>query len=616
MPLPPDAGTSNNPADQARGFIPPEEAAAARNAYPSGQMPWVPTTPTEVGPWAKEQAKLFASKQIQEGIERGKRIFEDKLSGATPVTVEPFPPMKEDEIEAWVKFFVLAHGYPTNAADGVRFAREFVLANCDQIGLPPEFIAASDLIQNFPDTPEEAVTWAINLGSSFLASFGVPLVDVSDASSFISASARAAVAQVAPGVPFDLFETTFDALSDGRVTSAEAKGIVIGAAGFVGAVIGQAFGLPAPLGALLGQLIVGGLSEAFGWGPDDSEKLKSAQDAAAAAAATAHSQCQDLSIALWLEYQHYWDAIAKTLDATIRQNQSWLTPEGSCLRTNGIRLFGSTTLDIIRDGAGMPLITNPAEVKKGARPKYRTYPVKMTRSCGDARGCPYLSMPMEKMLSRDKWPLAPDDLRRVPSISAGSAGCDATGALLFWGARRYVNPMHVFYAMQGKANQWVEPDTYRATELSSRNVRRWEEIVHSDYDYLSSVVGYVGTINFGTAVSECPAPAWAAFMFKSLEQAAAAVALVQRDLARTVSAATTEYGIKYHMEQAAQVNWEVATTTQKRQAARQVAAQAAGLRHAVVEAKRRGREKSDLLNYGLLAAGGAAVFGLALGSKR
>lgn len=616
MPLPADAGTSNDPTDQARGFIPPGDARSARNPYPSGQMPWVPTTPTEVGAWAKEQAKIFASKSMQDGIKRGAHIFEEKLSGATPVSVDPFPPMSESEVEAWVKFFVSGHGYPTTAAEGLRFAREFVVANCDQIGLPPEFIAASDLIQNFPDTPEEAVTWAVNLGSSFLASFGVPIVDVSDASSFISASARAAVAQIAPGVPFDLFETTFDALSDGRVTSAEAKGIVIGAAGFVGAVIGQAFGLPAPIGALLGQLIVGGLAEAFGWGPDDSEKLKSAQDAASQAAATAHAECTALSVALWLEYQHYWDAIAKTLNDSIRKNQEWLTPHGSCGRTDGIRMFGSTTLDIIRDGSGAPLVTNLADVKKGAKPKYRTYPITMTRSCSDARGCPYLSMPMERLIVRDKYPVGPADLRRVPTVETSAPGCDAMSALLFWGARRYATPMQVFYAMQGKPDQWVKPSTYHESQLTSHNAPPWEEVLHSDYDYLSSVVGYVGTINFGTAVSSCPAPAWAAFMFKSLEQAAASTALVQRDLARTVSAATTEYGIRYHMEQAAQVNWEVASAAQKRKAAREVAAQTAGLRRAVIEAKRRGREKADLLNYGLLAAGGAAVFGLALGRRR
>jgi hypothetical protein len=617
MLLPADAGTSTDPVSQGRGFIPPADAGTARNAFrqASGNLPWVPTSPAEIGNWAKEQTKVFSSREMAQKISNGARVFEQKLSGATPVEALLFSPMTEAAIEDWVKGYVAKYGFPTNSQQGIALARSFVVANCDEIGLPPEFIAAASLIEDFPDTPDEAVKWAVNLGISFLAEFGVPIVDVSDASSFISASAHAAVAQIAPGVPFELFEATFEALSDGRVTKEEAKGIVIGAAGFVGAIVGQAFGLPAPIGALLGQLLVGGLGEAFGWGPTDSDRLKAAQDAASAAAATARQQCTDLSVALWLEYQHYWDSIATGLDGRIRQNQEWLTPTGACTRESGIRLFDQTTLDVVRDGYGNPIVANPAEVKRGGKAKYRTYPYTMTRSCGDAKGCPYVSMPMDRMVVRDKYALTPEDLKRVPEIRATVPSCDATSALLFWGARRYVTPMQVFYAMQGKPEQWVTPYVKQDTQLSSRNVVPWEATVHSDYDYLSNVVGYVGTINFGTAVGQCAAPAWAAFMFRSLEQAAAAVALVQRDLARTVSAATTEYGIQYHLEQAANVQWQVATAADKRKATRQVAAQAAGLRHMVIEAKRRGREKADLLNYGLLAAGGAAVLGLTLGKK-
>ena len=618
MPLPPDAGTSTNPVDQGRGFIPPGAATDARNEFrqSTGAMPWVPTVPAEIGPWAKEQARLFASRQMQEGISAGARVFEEKLSGSVRVEAQLFAPMTEGAIENWLEQYVAKYGYPRTAEDGLRLARGFVIANCNEIGLPPEFIAASALINDFPDTPDEAVAWAVNLGSAFLAEFGVPLVDLSDASSFISASARAAVSQIAPGVPFDLFEATFDALADGRVTSEEAKGIVIGAAGFVGAIVGQAFGLPAPIGALLGQLIVGGLAEAFGWGPTDSDKLHAAQTAAGAAAATAHAECSALSVALWLEYQHYWDAINKTLNGSIRQSQEWLSSSGSCGRTDGIRLFSSTTLDVIRDSSGTPIVTNLAEVKKGQKPKYRSYPYKLTRTCVEPKGCPYLSMPIDPLIVRDKWPETPGDLKRVPAVKQSSPSCDAQSALLFWGARRYVTPMQVTYAMQGKPNQWIAPNTYQPTQLQSRNYVPWEQQIHSDYDYLHDVVGYVGTINFGTEVGPCLAPAWAAFMFRSLEQAAAAVALVQRDLTRTVSAKATEHGIQYHMEQAAGVAWQVASNADKRKAQMLVSARAAGLRHAVIEAKRRGRRKADLVNYGLLTAGSAALLGWSLGSRK
>lgn len=614
LPLPPDAGTSGNPEDHARGFVPSSDAASARAHYQqtAGSPPWVPTVPAEIGPWAKQQASVFASKEIQDGISRGAKVFEDKLN----VMPSLFSPMTEAAIEDWVKRYTLTNGFPVDGASGVRMARAFVIANTSEIGLPPEFIAASELVTGFPDTPEQAVFWAVHLGTSFLSSFGVPIVDASDVGSFLSACARAGVAQFAPGIPFDLFETTFDALADGRVTSEEGKGIVIGAAGFVGAAIGQAFGLPAPIGALLSQLLVAGIVEAFGWGPTDSDRLKAAQDTAAAAAATASQQCEALSIALWLEYQHYWQSISSTLGASIRQNQEWLTPTGMCSRDSGIRIFGETTLDVIRDGSGSPIISNPSEVKQGKAPKYRTYPYPMSRACPAPLGCPYLTVSSEQIVKRDEFALSPEALKRVPSISMRPPGCDAPSALAFWGARRYASPNQVFFAMRGKPDQWVEPSTYKPTELKNWNVQRWEEIVHSDYEYLTMLVGHVGTVNFGTAVGPCPAPAWAAYMFKSLEQAAAAVALVERDIARTVSAATTEYGIKYHMEQAAQVKWEVATAAQKRAAARVVAARAAGLRHAALEAKKRGRRKADLLNYGLLTAGGAALLGVSLGRLR
>jgi len=614
LPLPPDAGTSGNPEDHARGFVPASDAASARARYQqtSGTPPWVPTTPSEIGPWAKQQAAVFASKEIQDGIKRGAKVFETDLH----LEANFFPPMPEGAIEEWVKRYTATNGFPVDGASGVRMARAFVIANTSEIGLPPEFIAASELVTGFPDTPEQAVFWAVHLGTSFLSSFGVPIVDVSDASSFLSACARAGVSQFAPGVPFELFEATFSALSDGRVTNAEAKGIVLGAAAFVGAAIGQAFGLPAPIGAFLSQIMVAGLVEAFGWGPTDSDKLKAAQDTAAAAAATASRECEALSIALWLEYQHYWQSISDTLSRSIRDAQGWLAPSGSCGRQDGIRLFATETLDVIRDAYGNPLLANPAEVKKGKAPKYRTYPYPLTRVCSSDRGCPYLTVSSDQLVTRDEFALSPEALKRVPSISKRPPGCDAASALSFWGARRYTSPNQVFFAMRGKPDQWVEPSTYKPTELKSYNVQRWEEIVHSDYEYLTTLVGHVGTVNFGTAVGPCPAPAWAAYMFKSLEQAAAAVALVERDLTRTVSAATTEYGIKYHMEQAAEVKWEVASAAQKRAAARTVAARAAGLRHAALEAKKRGRRKADLVNYGLLTAGGAALLGVTLGRMR
>lgn len=615
MLLPANAGTSNKPADYGNGYLSSTSANQARDHYRQivGDMPWVPTTDSEVGAWAKQQTKLFSSGELQSGISQGQKVFLDNmgLSGG-----DFFSPFTEGQTEEWVKQYIGKNGFPTTPDAGIALARSFVIANSDQIGLPPEFIAASNLITNFPDSPDAAVGWAVNLGTAYLSAYGVPIVNGTDVSSFLSASARAAVAQYAPGVPFGLFESTFEALSDGQLTGDEVKGIVIGAAGYIGAVIGQAFGLPAPIGALLSQLIVGGvislLSDAFGWGPSDTDKLLAAQRAASDAAATASTKCTDLAVALWLEYQHYWDSITKNVDQTINANQEWLFSGGNCSPTTGIKIFGKTTLDLIRDPSGSPIITNPDAVKKGQKPAYRMYPYPVTRDCRDQKGCTYLSMQgSDRLVIRDKFPASPADLKRVPSIYLGSPTCNGQSALAFWGAQRYATPYHVMMEMRGKHNQWIEPSTYRPTQLTSYNAPRWEEVLHSDDEYLKSI-GLVTTVNFGTEVGPCMTPIWAKFMFRSLEQAAAAVALVQRDIARTVSGATTEYGIKYHMEQAAGISWQVASDAQKRKAAQAVTAKTASLRHAVVEARRRGRKQADLLNYGLLAAGGGALLGLGI----
>jgi hypothetical protein len=604
MLIPSSAGGSNNALDQTKGFLSDQARSEADKRYQSlGLGPsWVPTSDKMIGPWAEEQTKLFAGPVVQSGIDEGRKAFETYMKIPSPDGM----PFSKEEVQAWAEHYLGAHGYPSSTDAAIHMARDFVIANCDAIGLPPEFIVASRLVDNFPPaTLEDAAVWTAQLSSAFLGSFGVPLVDSFDASSFLSACARVAVAQTAPGIPFSFFEETFAALSDGVITRDEAKGIVIGAAGIIGGLIGQAFGIPAPIAAFFSQLLVGaiiaGVSDALGWGPTDSEKLQAAQGSAQAAANTAARHCTDLATALWLEYQHYWDAIVKDLNATIRSSAEWLTPEGYCSSTAGIRLWGPTSLDTVYSADGVPLTD-----KKGAVRQYQ-YPV--TRNCFDSQGCPYLSVGIESLVTRDKYALSPSELGRVPAIRKEGPGCDGTSALAFWNARRYVTPNQVLFAMKGKPLQWVEPSSYRPTELKSYNAPSWGETLQSDAEYLASI-GYVGVGGrYGTDVGQCMTPPWGGFMLRSLEQTAAATALVQRDIARTVSAASTAYGIKYHMDKLAGVEFQVADAAKKRAAVQKLAAMTAALRHAMMEARRRGMRKADLLNYGLVAAGGAALFG-------
>src|SRR4029077_7419051 len=245
----------------------------------------------------------------------------------------------------------------------------------------------------------------------------------------------------------------------------------------------------------------------------------------------------DMAIALWLEYQHYWDSIAGGIDASIRDSEEWLFPGGSCSAASGIKLYGKTTLDFVRDAAGNPIPLNPKDLRKG----YRAYPYPLTRECGVQTGCPYTSLQTDQVVTRDRYPKSPAELTRIPVISRHAPGCDGASALAFWGAQRYVTPYAVLLEMQGQHNQWLDAPGGPKSQLTSWNGAAWGSEQRSDDEYLRKIIGLVMTVKFGTEVGPCMTPIWAKFMFKSLEQAASAAALVQRDLARTVSDATTAY---------------------------------------------------------------------------
>lgn len=623
LPIPPDAGTIRGGVQSAvNGYLPPDVASSARDQFRQQtgiDVPWVPTSPQQIGPWAKQQAAAYATPVIRQGISDGAKVFEKQMSGVvdgqlSKVEASLFPPMDESDVGNWVTAYVTKNGFPTTPDQGLAFARAFVSANCDQIGLPPEFIAAASLIQNFPDSVGAAEKWALNLGTAYLASYGIPIVSSTDVSEFLKASARSAIAQVAPGVPFQLFEATFSALKDGSLTSSEVKGLVISAAGFIGGVVGQAFGIPAPIGALLSQLVVGELvsvlSDAFGWGPSDSEKLNAAQEAATKAAAAASASCNTLATALWLEYQIYWESLQKNLDTVVTANAEWLFPQGHCDKTVGIRVFPGwspweNTIDYVRNADGTLAV--------GRDGKPQAYPYPVSRQCALPEGCTYMSAAFH-LVRRANYGFTPASLDATPVVSYEPMGCDALSALAFWRAQRYVTPDQVIYAMGGDPLRYVldcAPGTTQ-TQFQSQNVRSVDCDVQPDSYYLKNRIGLVTTVDAaGTQLGQCGAIEWAAFMFKSLQQAAAASALVQRDIARTVSSATTLYGMQYHLESLAGVQWSVASDAQKTAAANAAVARAAAYRHAVIEARRKGTRTADLLNYGLLAAGGGTLLGIA-----
>jgi hypothetical protein len=648
----------------AQGYIPAQAAGSMRDEFRRNtgvDAPWVPLVdPTTsqgqsvIGQWAKDQAKVWASSQIGPGIEAGRRMYEEKLSAAgKPVEAEIRAAMPQDDISQWGYNYLLHHPELFTQAPtpetAVAMAQAFIVANCDRIGLPPEFIAASQLIHNFPTTVENAEQWGITLGTAYLSQYGVPIITDANPNTFLASCARGAIAQTFPGIPLSLCESTYGALLNGSVNFDEAQGLVIQACGWIAGAVGQAFGLPAPIGAVLGQVIAGVLvpiiSDALGFGPSDSEKLNRAQEAAAKAAAAATIVCTDLARALWLQYQHYWESMQGNLNTLMRANQEWLTPTGSCGRDNGVFLFPATspdadTLDLVRDEQGYAIVLNDDAVRtKNAKPQYLRYqkPV-VGRSCSWPLGCPYGAYGIEGVVYRDKYDLSIAELKqkRVPNISqSGYAACDALGALAFWNARRYVTPFQVYLAMNGqeyakeryfsaydhvlagKPNMWVQNYAYyQGSQMEAHTPVHWDSLVHSDEEYLANI-GRVSTAGWaGEKVGDCMTPKWGAYLSGSLQQAAAASALVQRDVTRTVSSGMSQYGVQRHMEELAGNKWMVASAAQQRAAVRAAAARAASFRTAITEAKRKGQLRGERMNYGLLAAGGAALAGWAVARRK
>jgi hypothetical protein len=599
---------AKNVAAGAQGYLSQQAADMARSTFRQNtgiDLPWIPTKTSQVGPWAQQQFKAWKSTAITEGIKRGRQIYNDKMGVDAPIQSL----MTESEIGDWATRYLAGHPdlltNPTPAG-AMAMAQAFVMTNSDALGLPPEFIAAAGLVENFPSTVEKAEQWGISLASAYLSQFGFPIVTSTNPSAFLSSCGRCAIAQVAPGIPFSLCEATYGALSNGSINFDEAEGLVIGACAWIGGAVGQAFGIPAPIGALLSQIIASAIvpiiADALGFGPSDSEKLNAAQLAAAKAAAAATVVCTDLARALWLQYQHYWESMEGNLQGLYVANAEWLTPMGCVPATGGIRVFpetipGANTLDIVLDAHGAAI---------GTSPNYLHYPKPISRGCDVLLGCPYLSYGLPQLARRSSYALSLAALNTTPDIRQTVPGCDALSALSFWNARRYVTPYQMLNEMSGaKPWEWLRPNSTVQGQFDNRNAPSWESVLHSDEEYLQAIGAVQVAGDAGERVGECGTLRWSDYLSDSLRQAAAASALVQRDLTRTVSSATTQY----------QLQKELAGTDQAT-AVRMATVRAATFRSAIEEAKRRGTRRSDMLNYSLLAAGGAALAGWALGTRR
>src|SRR5258706_4739372 len=99
FPLPTDAGvakptlgsTAKNYAPEvsayAQGYVTKEVGEKARSTFRSTtgvDIPWVPTSDKQVGPWAKDMANIWGGPAMQLGIENGKQARKDSGGAGNP----------------------------------------------------------------------------------------------------------------------------------------------------------------------------------------------------------------------------------------------------------------------------------------------------------------------------------------------------------------------------------------------------------------------------------------------------------------------------------------------------------------------------------------------------
>src|SRR5260221_3667911 len=144
--VPTSAGVITVPSSgqEAQGFITQAAADEARRRFTDATgvaIPTVPTSPSEVGPWAKQQAQIYASSAMRAGIEQGKRAFEDKMR----LAADTFRPLTEDETAAWAIADLERNRPPTSPEQAAQMARRYVAASCRPIPLPTEVLSTAHL---------------------------------------------------------------------------------------------------------------------------------------------------------------------------------------------------------------------------------------------------------------------------------------------------------------------------------------------------------------------------------------------------------------------------------------------------------------------------------------
>lgn len=569
---------------------------------------WVPTNEAEAEDWAVDQAEAWTSPQMQAAVGTTASAIQGELAYDPQIAA----PMSVDQTSNWAQGYVAQNGFPTSAADAETMTREFLQVQGTQMGLHPSFVGAYQLVVNFPDTPEAAGQWAVEVSGAFAASYGISLTSPTDPKGFVLASSGAALSQA--GVPYaGAIIMAADTLWDGTITHEELRGIVGTVGSVVGAAIGQAFGIPAPIGAFIGSvvatLIFDGLGAVFGWG-DDAKKLAALREALAVREAMME-QCFEVGVSAWAQYQEYWNAVIPQMQRTLDENHEWLMYSGGY---QGMRYFGRTFIEAIapddpsRCEAAMRAIPSFMRSSAGCDVPL---PRPINQQCDSLGGCPYFPGAGAPISVRHNapldgaWPIY--DHPALGYIYPGQGAIvdgrvDARAALAWYGAEQFVTPYHALRTQMGLTPPGpVDPVSFSASSDWDRHQEQdpWS-MAQTDAHYIDSMA-YIPRAERVEDLGECVAFDWAESLMASTTQVSPAMALIARDMSGTIAAAIAEYRIQ-ELEQ--------------QHGAQALMALAAAQRRDLIRLRRQMIRGKQALNGGLLAGGVGLLAGWGITSLR
>jgi hypothetical protein len=302
------------------------------------EPPNVPFNPANYDPktFAQTQFATWSSAAMQTGIDKGR----EQYAAALKVVLPKLPSMGQSELGDWTTGYVQEHGVPTDWESAARMGTALAHAQAAKLGVPPEWIAAADVVMHPPADGPAAVLMVANIGKAYFEKYGVPLLQ----HELLNVSANLSL--VANAIPVQFAIAGFDALKDGKLSKEEIAGIAVQAACYACAALLQAFGIPAPLGAIMASVVAQGLTavaQSVIYNDDaDMRARKAAYAALDEQRRALMTECASAAQKTWNKTQEYWDQILAPIQGLLDQP----VVAARLQATKGLRYFGRNVVTL------------------------------------------------------------------------------------------------------------------------------------------------------------------------------------------------------------------------------------------------------------------------------